>query len=168
MLFWSPLCGQNENASQNVLVCDLHSFIPKGFSVVNAVVWSHHMHLSLLLCPLPSLGNKDGSVVQYWSVVLPWAFPRACSISNGSEVFGCVCVCVWLYTANILTQAIFSVWKAAVGCCWLDSPIYYTAWSMAVSDTQGTSHPGDIVWVSWQPVHILALYSPVKGIASVK
>lgn len=111
MLFWSPLCGQNENASQNVLVCDLHSFIPKGFSVVNGVVWSHHMHLSLSLCPLPSLGDKDGSVVQYWSVVLPWAFPRACSISNGSEVFGCVCVCVSGFTLWTYSHMQFSACK---------------------------------------------------------
>lgn len=58
-------------------------------------VMSPSAHLSLSLHPLLSLGNKDGSVFQCWSVVPPWACPKPVP---SKMALRCVCVCLSGFT----------------------------------------------------------------------
>lgn len=106
---------------------------------------SPHAHLSLSLHPPPSLGDKDGSVFQCRSVVPPWACPEPVPSEMAQR---CVCVCVFL---GLHCDAHTCNFHCVKGCSGVLLARFHhllqsmTAPSVAVSDTYGTSHAGNVV-----------------------
>lgn len=109
---WSSLWGRLVKMSWSVPCPSVQSCLLGTWCRERGCVKSPLAHLSLSLPPLPSLGDKDGSVVHCWCVVPPWACPEPVP----SEMVFCVFVCVPSLCLHWHTRARTHNFQCVKGC----------------------------------------------------